>query len=352
MFCIAAFIVLLVLGIVSAKYRKLLKKAWHCVWRKTTLRACDSTFKDELKATLLAPVAVTHPKLVKPLSIAIEVGAWILVITTIVSLYIVLRAGLNLYVYGTCDTQNASSCSLGAKACSINSVKPSFGQSLMAGNVIGAFTNEAETIGQTISEVPNRMKHWEAKDYLPEYPSYKDTYDKTKPLVVEIIDPGCIVCKETYNNIVNSGFDKTHNIAYIPYAIKIGNTYKFSNSGLTASYLTALRIEGTHTDWFILSKLYGNEKRTDGLDWQTYMNSAPHETAKQQLITWMREDGMSTQDINQTNKLASSPQVAKIVDNGRYIVDHKVHTLKIPSLIFDGRLHSGLVSQKQFEQAK
>jgi hypothetical protein len=39
MLCVVAFVVVLVLSAVSAKYRKLLGRAWGCAWRKITFRA-------------------------------------------------------------------------------------------------------------------------------------------------------------------------------------------------------------------------------------------------------------------------------------------------------------------------
>jgi hypothetical protein len=53
MFCIAAFFVLAFLGIFSARYRSLAKKAWVCTARKTTFRKCDTSFKEDTKSLLL-----------------------------------------------------------------------------------------------------------------------------------------------------------------------------------------------------------------------------------------------------------------------------------------------------------
>ena len=126
MFCIAAFIVLLFMAAVSAKYRRYLSKAWHCTFRRVTFRPCDISFKDEVKGRLLARVAVRKPKMVKAASIGLEIAAFLVIVLTVWSLYVVVKSGLNLYVYGTCNPSNAASCSLGAEACSIEEVKPSF----------------------------------------------------------------------------------------------------------------------------------------------------------------------------------------------------------------------------------
>lgn len=128
MLCIAAFVVLLVLAAVSAKYRRLLRRAWGCVTRKMTFRPCDTTFRQDVKDSLLAPLALRSPRLVAPASVLIEVIAWIMVISLVVSVYIVFRSGVNLVVYGTCNKADPAACSLSStQGCAIGSNHPTFG---------------------------------------------------------------------------------------------------------------------------------------------------------------------------------------------------------------------------------
>lgn len=129
MVCVVAFLVVLVLSAVSAKYRALLGRAWGCVWRKVTFRPCDTTFREDVKNSLLAPLAIRHPRWVKPASVAIEIVAWLMVLSLIVSLYLLGRSGLNLFVYGTCDKQDTQACALAAESCSIDGGTPTFGDS-------------------------------------------------------------------------------------------------------------------------------------------------------------------------------------------------------------------------------
>ena len=119
MLCIVAFFVVLVASAVSAKYRKLLGRAWGCAWRRMTLRPCHASFGDDVKSSMLAPLALRAPRLVRPATIMIDVLAWVTVVSLVVSLFIVFKSGLNLAVYGTCDKQNAEACSLSAQACGV-----------------------------------------------------------------------------------------------------------------------------------------------------------------------------------------------------------------------------------------
>ena len=75
MFCIAAFIILVVMAAFSARYRRYVGTAWNCTWRRVTFRPCDTTFKQDIKDHLLAPVAARRPGLVKPASIGLEILA-------------------------------------------------------------------------------------------------------------------------------------------------------------------------------------------------------------------------------------------------------------------------------------
>ncbi len=97
MVCIAAFIILILIGIVVAflsifnrdlgrKYLKLLKKSWHCFSRHVTFRKCDTNFADDVKNMLLKKVVIKKPTWVKPISITIEVASILIVVVTALSL--------------------------------------------------------------------------------------------------------------------------------------------------------------------------------------------------------------------------------------------------------------------------
>ena len=105
MVCIAAFIILIVVGVFVAfisifkrdlgkKYLKVLKKSWHCFTRHLTFRKCDTSFQDDVKTALLKKVVLKKPEAVKPLSITIEVASILIVIVTAWSLIEGVKAGL------------------------------------------------------------------------------------------------------------------------------------------------------------------------------------------------------------------------------------------------------------------
>lgn len=348
MVCIVAFIVVLVLSAVSAKYRKLLGKAWGCFSRRVTFRACDTTFRDDIKTSLLAPLAVRSPRLVKPASIAIEVLAWIMVLSLIVSLYLVGRSGLNLFVYGTCDKQDAQACSLAAQMCSIDGGETGFWESVGQGDVLGAFGGEFASLGETIAAVPSRLKTWDAAEYASADATYLGGYVEGRPTALEVLDPGCRFCAELFRNMEEVGFDDTHNLTYLVYPIKSELGYKFPNSPLVASYLTAVRAfdaergrsGGVSADWFILEQLFTADAGSQTM--QEWMNDASADEATERLQAWLAAAGLAPDDIAAVAELAASDEVADTLAHTRTVVEDEIRTLAIPSLIGGGRLHSGL----------
>lgn len=348
MFCIAAFIVILLMAAVSAKYRRYVGKAWNCTLRRVTFRPCDTNFKQDIKDHMLAPLAIRNPKLVNPASIALEIIAFLIILTTVWSAYIVVQSGLNLYVYGTCNKQDSASCSLGAEACAIPDQTPSFGESLAEGNVIGAFWNNFASLGETISAIPTRMQSWDAEEYLPANATYLNEFDAKKETALEVIDPGCTYCLQLFENIEEAKFADKQNLSYIAYPIQGTSGYKFKNSLLVTQYLEALRLNPsesaeTPVDWEILKRIY-TEKNDKGVSWQSVINSSDSETVANLLQDWSSEFGLNEAQVKNIVVVAGSDKVTKIIAHNKTIVEDKIHTVKIPTIIFDGRRHDGLVS--------
>ncbi|KFF60571.1 hypothetical protein JF66_03580 [Cryobacterium sp. MLB-32] len=347
MFCIAAFIVLVVMAIFSARYRRYVGKAWTCTWRRVTFRPCDTTFKQDVKDHLLAPIAARRPGLVRPASITLEVLAVLVILTTVWSGYTVVKSAANLYVYGTCNKQDSASCSLGAEACSVTDETPDFMSSLGAFDVIGAFGNEFSSLGETFAAIPARFRTWTAEEYLPANASYL-TENAANPIAVEVIDPGCPTCKALLQNIEDSGFAQTHNLTYIAYPIEGADGYKFPNSLLVTQYLEALRLHplagaDTPVDWQVIERLF-TEKTDTGLPWQSALKSMDTAEATATLAGWLEEFGLSADQIDVVVAEAGSDAVADIVAANKTLVEDKIATVKIPTIIFDGRRHDGLVS--------
>jgi len=351
MFCIAAFIVLAIISIFSASHRKLAKKAWNCTLHRITFRACDTSFKEEAKSKLLSHVANRTPRLVKAADIGIEVASFALVIFTIWSLLSVLNSGLNLFVWGTCTPESASSCSLGAETCSIDQVSNNLWDLTKAGKPQDWFINEAGALVNTIANIPTRLKSWNPNEYLPENVTYYLKKDSSKPIALEIIDPGCSVCGRLFKNIKTAGFENKYNLAYIAYPIKNPNEigkYKFANSYTVTRYLESVKInpligQKTPADWQILERIFTG-KDSDNISYQIKINTLLDQAQTEALISgWLSEIGYNNDQIVQIKTDANSQKVAAIIVNNQKIVEDQIKTVKIPTIIFGTHRRDGLV---------
>ena len=351
MFCIAAFIILAIISIFSASHRKLAKQAFSCTLRRVTLRPCDSSFKEETKNKILSHVANKTPKLVKTADIGIEIASFALVILTVWSLVVALESGLNLFVWGTCTPANASSCSLSSETCSINKVQKSFWDLTMEGKPYQWFIDQAQDFGNTVANIPTRLQTWDANNYLPENVTFLQGRDNAKPTALEIIDPGCTVCGRLFSNVKQSNFADKYNIAYLVYPIKNPaeeGKFKFKNSYLITTYLEAMKInplagQKTPADWQVLERIF-TWKNDQGTPYQTKFNSSYNSDQTIVLInTWMKDIGYNDDQIAKITDDTNSKKIADIIKANQKIVETQVKTVSIPTIIFNGRRHDGLV---------
>lgn len=356
MVCIAAFIILaicvLTVPIIRLFNKKLadniwslFKKSTHCFSRRVTLRTCDTSFKDDVKNSLLRKVVLKHPTWVKPLSVLIEVASVLIIVLTIWSLLVGTKSLVSLYVYGTCNPSNPASCSLDSgESCSIDAAPIEFNKDPLGwiGNWFGEF-------GNAIKAIPTRMKHWEAKDYLPEATAYYNGNQSDKPLAIDIFDPGCISCLKSFTEQKKAGFYDKYNVALLPYPIKDATTasgYKFRNSGLVVSYIIVTELQPLKdaknpAAWQIVERMYTG-KTDKGDTYQNAFNLAyDSDKAEQVLQDWLKDFGYSDDQIKGIAELAKSDKVKQIIDNNYDLVDNKIQTKKIPTMIFDGRRHDG-----------
>ncbi len=354
MVCVAAFIVLLLIVLCvpvirifnkkrADKIWGLFKKSTYCVGRRVTLRKCDSSFKDDIKNSLLKKVVLKHPKWVKPISLTIEIAAVVIILLTIWSLLVVIKSGVSLYVYGTCTPNQPNACVLdSSEACSIDTKHVGFWENPIrwTGEWFGDF-------GEAFAAIPARMKTWDARDYLSDSPNYFNKFDNDKPIALDVFDPGCVICKESFQNQLDSGFLDQNNVAMLPYPIRSDDGYKFPNSYLIVSYIEAIRLQPLENatrpvEWQIVQRLF-TENSSNGDDWQNAFNvGLSNDQARQTLNDWLKDFGYSERQIAEIEKLAQSDQVKQTIERNQDVVDNQIRTKKIPTMIFDGRRHDGL----------
>ena len=338
MVCVAAFIILLIIGIGAAlisifnrefgrKYLSILKKSFHCFSKRIRLQKCDTSFSEDVKTVLLKKLVIKKPKLVKPLSITIEIASALLIILTIWSIIEAAKAGLALWVFGTCNVSQPSNCALGAESCSIDE------------NNLNWFTEW----GEIFSNIPDRIKEWNADDYLGENGLYVafTTGDDSAASAISIVDPGCSVCLQSYKNIKNSTeFLQKHKLYVIVYPIKNPDgTYRFKNSEIITRYILAV---DQATAAKIIDRIF-TQYNSDGVIYQNVFNEQlSNDEATSLLQQWLKEWGMTDSQIEGVKTEAYSETVEAELRRNENIITSEIKPKGIPTMIYDGKKHLGL----------
>ncbi|MDO8524264.1 MAG: thioredoxin domain-containing protein [bacterium] len=108
MICIIALIVFSILGIFSATHRVLAKEALDCVFRRVTLRPCNTGFNEKIKSQLVARLLNRSVFAARIFNKYFEVFSWAFLILMVASTFWVVKGGYNYYLYGSCNGLNQS----------------------------------------------------------------------------------------------------------------------------------------------------------------------------------------------------------------------------------------------------
>ena len=349
MVCIAAFIILALIGVfvaiisifkpkVGKSYWKMFKKAWGCLWKKVRLQKCETGFKDDVKNTLLSRVIIKHPKWVKPLSVIIEVISVIIVIVAIWAVLTAIKSLLALWALGSCNVTKPSACSLGAEVCSIDESEPT--------NAIEATGRWFAEWGEIFEAIPDKFRSYNADDYDFSYITVPGA-DESRPAAVDIFDPGCSVCMISYRNQKSSGFFNNYAVRLVPFAIQdADDNYKFKNSELIVRYMLATEKIKPGAAIDILDHIFTG-KNSEGISYQNKFNddyTAEQATAK--LEQWLKDAGLSEEEIAKVRELINSPDITEEMAMNRDIIEHQLRVKGIPTMIYDSTRHTGLYKAK------
>lgn len=112
-------------------------------------------------------------------------------------------------------------------------------------------------------------------------------------------------------------------------------------------YLEALRLHPVAgaevpVDWQLLERILAGTDPS-GEPWQKVVNGATAEEAASLLHGWLGEFGLDTAAIAVIATEADSPRVASIIEANQALVRETIGTRKIPTMIFEGTRHDGLV---------
>ena len=96
MICIIALVVFSILGIFSATHRKIAIEAFDCVFRKITLRKCQTGLDKRLKSQITSSIMRKNRNIGKFIYQNFEVISWLFTILMLVSLFF---SGQGIYYY-------------------------------------------------------------------------------------------------------------------------------------------------------------------------------------------------------------------------------------------------------------
>jgi predicted DsbA family dithiol-disulfide isomerase len=108
MICIIALIVFSIMGIFSVTYRQLAAKAFDCVFRRLTLRPCQSGLDRQVKTSIISFFSKKNVKIARFVAKYFEILSWTFLIIMIVSMFFTAQGIYNYVVYGNCNGQNST----------------------------------------------------------------------------------------------------------------------------------------------------------------------------------------------------------------------------------------------------
>ena len=350
MVCIAAFIILALIGIfvagisifkpkIGKAYLKALKKAWGCLWKKVRLQKCETGFKDDVKNTLLSRVMLKKPKLVKPLSIIIEVFSVVIVVVAVWAILTAIKSLLALWALGSCNVTKPSACSLGAEVCSIDESEPT--------NVFEATGRWFTEWGEIFEAIPDKFRAYNAEDYDFNYITINNSENEDLPYAVDIFDPGCSVCMVSYRNQREAGFFEKYNVRLVPFAIQDSDdNYKFANSDVVVRYMFAAEQVQAGVSLEIIDRIFTG-KNSEGISYQNKFNEDySRDQAVAKIKAWLAEFGLKEGEIAEISEIAEYPEITTKMQENREIVENQLRVKGIPTMSFDGARHTGLWQDK------
>lgn len=349
MVCIAAFIVLALIGVfvaiisifkpkVGKAYWKMFKKAWGCLWKKVRLQKCETGFKDDVKNTLLSRVIIKHPKWVKPLSVIIEIISVVIVVVAVWAILTAIKSLLALWALGSCNVTKPSACSLGAEVCSIDESEPT--------NPLEATGRWFTEWGEIFEAIPDKFRTYNAENYDFNYVVVNPD-DADGPVAVDIFDPGCSVCMISYRNQKASGFFDNYDVRLVPFAIQdTDDNYKFKNSEIVVRYMLAAEQFRSGLAIELIDHIFTG-KNSEGISYQNKFNEDySHEEAVEHLELWLNEVGLNEDAVAEIRQIAAYSEITDKMSENRQIVENDLRIKGIPTMIYDGKRHTGLYESK------
>ncbi len=110
MICFIALFVFAIMSIFSAKYRPYARQAFDCVFRRMTLRPCNTTLEEEVKGKTVGWLLGKNPAAAKIANAHWEAISWLFTAMMLVSFAYAVAGIANFVVYGNCNGPEGGFC--------------------------------------------------------------------------------------------------------------------------------------------------------------------------------------------------------------------------------------------------
>ncbi|MBS3151337.1 hypothetical protein J4443_03095 [Candidatus Woesearchaeota archaeon] len=107
MICLIALPIFAVMALFSATHRRLFLEALDCVFRKATLRKCQSSLDERLKAKISGTLINKNPKIGNFVFRRFEILSSIFLVLMILSLIFSVQGIYSYIKYGNCNGQDS-----------------------------------------------------------------------------------------------------------------------------------------------------------------------------------------------------------------------------------------------------
>ena len=100
--------------------------------------------------------------------------------------------------------------------------------------------------------------------------------------------------------------------------------------------------EGADSVAFQIIKRIYTEKNDEGIYWQTVFNDYYNaDQTEEELMKWLKEFGYHTDERNAIKEIAYSDGMNDAIKHNNDLVVNNIHAKGIPTMIYDGRKHTG-----------
>ena len=252
------------------------------------------------------------------------------------------KAGLALYSLGTCNVKHAEACTLGSEVCSIDN-------NTEASNPIEYIGLWFSDWGEIFSAIPDKFRDWNTENFDVTAVEIKND---DKPTAIDFFDPGCIVCKQSFKTQIDTGFFDNYSVKLVVFPIQDNDgKFKYPNSDLIARYIYAVNEKEQNTTvdsiaFKIIKRIYTENDPDRGAWLDSFICYYSSEETRDIIKKWLKEFGLTDKEISEVSERVTSDTIDEIIQKNNDIVVNQIHAKGIPTLIYDGKKHTGRYEAK------